>query len=67
MDDETIYRCMAINDADGTLKHRIVTSEAKAIETCERWGRVPIFTRVGYVPSRLIEWDEAHTKLTKAR
>lgn len=67
MANDTVFRCMAINDADGTLKQRIVTSEAKAIETCERWGRVPIFTRVGYVQSKPIQWDEIRTKVTTAR
>ena len=61
---DTVYRCIAF-EMNGTLKERIVTSEAKAIETCERWGRVPTFTRVGYMPSRPVEWDISLTTLTK--
>lgn len=61
---DTVYRVIAIT-ADSVIKERITTSEAKAIETCERWGRVPIFVRVGYMPSHPVEWDHASIVRTK--
>jgi len=61
---DTVYRVLAIEN-DGRLRERIVTSESKAIETCERWGRVPTFTRVGYMPSHPVDWDHDQMTVTK--
>jgi hypothetical protein len=61
---DTVYRVVAIA-TDNTIKERIVTSESKAIEVCDRWGRVPSFRRVGYMPSREVEWDHSEFTTTK--
>lgn len=61
---DTVYRVIAV-DGDGTLKERVVTSESKAIDTCERWGRVPTFTRVGYMPSHPVDWNADLLTVTK--
>ncbi|QGJ92813.1 hypothetical protein PBI_BEAGLE_53 [Arthrobacter phage Beagle] len=61
---DTVYRVVAIA-AGGGVTERVVTSESKAIETCERWGRVPTFTRVGYMPSFEIDWDHGGFTITK--
>jgi hypothetical protein len=61
---DTAYLVMAMEE-EGTVKTRIVSSESKARETCERWGRVPTFHSVGYVPSQPIEWDYEKMTFTK--
>lgn len=61
---DVVYRVVAIAESGGVTE-RIVTSESKAIETCERWGRVPKFTRVGYMPSFKLDWDHDGFTITK--